>query len=40
MYAIFNVFLYKIQDIMNTGAELVQQAILCAYTQLKTFNGG
>ena len=36
--AIFNVFLYKIQDIMNTEAELVQY--FCANTQLKTFNGG
>ena len=37
-YAILNVFLYKIQDIMNTGVELVQY--FCANTQLKTFNGG
>ena len=36
--AIFNVFLYKIQDIMNTGAELVRY--FCANTKLKTFNGG
>ena len=36
--AILNVFLYKIQDIMNTGAKLVQY--FCANTQLKTFNGG
>jgi len=36
--AILNVFLYNIQDIINTGAELVQY--FCANTQLKTFNGG
>ena len=35
--AIFNVFLYKIQDIMNTVAELLQY--FCANT-IKTFNGG
>jgi len=36
--AILNVFLYKLQDIINTGAELVQY--FCANTKLKTFNGG
>jgi len=38
MCATLNLFLYKIQDIKNTGAELVQY--FCANTQLKTFNGG